>query len=70
MKTYQQKLEMYDAAIDALVAGGVSSYTVAGRTFTKLDLSTLEKLRAYYAAKVQEEKGGFVTFSDMRGGNP
>lgn len=67
MKTPEEKAEMYDRAIDALVAGGVASYTIAGRTFTKLDLEKLERLRNYYAGKAEEAKHGFVTYSDLRG---
>lgn len=69
LKTNQEMAEMYQDAIAKLVAGGVASYTIAGRTFTKLNLAELERGLKYYKDKAIEDAGGgvFVTFSDMRG---
>lgn len=69
LKTNEQMAEMYQDAIAKLVSGGVASYTIAGRTFTKLNLGELEKGFQYYKTKAEEDKNGglFVTFSDLRG---
>lgn len=70
LKSNLQMAEMYQEAIEKLVSGGVASYTIAGRTFTKLNLGELEKAFHYWKgqADAEEGKGGFaVTFSDIRG---
>ncbi len=70
LKTNLEMAEMCQAAIVQLVGGGVSSYTIAGRTFTKLNISDLQRLYEHYkaAAEADEGKGGFaVTFADFRG---
>jgi hypothetical protein len=70
LKSNKEMAEMYQQAISQLVSGGVASYTIAGRTFTKLQLGELEKAFRYYkdAADADEGKGGFVvTLADFRG---
>lgn len=70
LKTNEQMAEMYQDAIAKLVSGGVQSYTIAGRTFTKLQLAELERAFRYYKdlADADNGRGGFVvTLADMRG---
>ena len=70
LKTNAEMAAMYQEAIEKLVAGGVASYTIAGRTFTKLNLGELEKAFHYWKGLADAEAGpgGFaVTFSDIRG---
>ena len=66
-KSYTEMAEMYEAAIVSIVGGKLSSYSIAGRSFTKHDLSTLERLYQYYRQKAKEETFGGVSLSDIRG---
>jgi hypothetical protein len=66
LKTPQEWAELYEAAITAIVSGGVSSYSIAGRTFTKLDLPTLQRLYEYWGQRVEGERNGMVSIADMR----
>lgn len=68
-KTYEARALEYEAAITAIIAGTVSSYSIAGRTFTKHDLNTLEALYKYYRAKAEESTRGNVTYANMRVGH-
>jgi hypothetical protein len=67
-KSYEEKALEYETAISAIVTGQLSSYSIAGRSFTKHDLATLEKLYQYYRSKANEELRGFITLGDMRCG--
>jgi hypothetical protein len=66
LKSYSEMALMYQTAIESIVTGGLSSYSIAGRSFSKNDLSTLERLFQYYKSKAAEQDRGFVTFADMR----
>ncbi|MBW2673917.1 MAG: hypothetical protein JRD89_10970 [Deltaproteobacteria bacterium] len=50
--TNAQMLDMLDTAIEALLTGKLQSYTIANRSYTKLDLDVLMKSRDHYAQKV------------------
>lgn len=69
LKSNSEMAELCQQAIVQLVSGGVSNYTIAGRTFTKLNLSELQKLFDHYkAAADAEARGGvMVTYADLRG---
>lgn len=69
LKSNQEMAELYQMAIEKLVSGGVASYTIAGRTFTRLNLGELEKVFRYYKelADAESGAGGFVTYADFRG---
>ena len=51
-------LTQIDAAIEALLTGGVSSYSIGSRTVTALDLSTLMEQRNILQAQADREAGG------------
>ena len=65
LPTYREKAEAYETAIEAILTGGVSSYSVAGTTFTKLNLEGLERLAQYYRSRAEAESVGFTTVHDM-----
>ncbi len=54
-------LAQIDAAIEALLTGGASSYSIGSRSVTKLDLSQLFEERRMLQKEVQRETSG--TFS-------
>ena len=66
LKTPQEMAEMYQAAVEALVTGGISSYSIGGRSFTLNNLGQLEDLLRYWTSKAAEQSGGFVTYADFR----
>lgn len=51
-------LAQIDAAIEALLTGGASSYSIGSRTVTALDLSTLMEQRNMLQLQVDRESGG------------
>jgi hypothetical protein len=53
-------LELIDAAIEALVTGGASSYSIGSRSVTKLDLDQLFKERRMLQTQVARESGSGV----------
>lgn len=67
LKSAEEWAELYQTAIEKIVAGTVSSYSISGRNFTKHNLSELEDLCRYWTAKAAEAKHGFTTSADMRG---
>lgn len=52
----EQELPLVDAAIRALLAGGVKAYQIQGRAFTKLDLPELLKWRGKLRNEVSLER--------------
>jgi hypothetical protein len=53
MHTDKEMLEKVDAAIERLLAGGVQSATVDGKSCTFHDLAKLRRMRAEYSAKTR-----------------
>jgi hypothetical protein len=51
---YQGILEKLYAAYDALISGGVQSYTIDDRTLTRLDLKALGEQIEEYERKLDE----------------
>jgi hypothetical protein len=58
MATSAELLTLVDAAIEALLTGGASSYSIGNRSVTKLDLPTLFTQRNQLQFQVQRESGG------------
>jgi len=58
MATPASLLAQIDAAIEALLTGGASSYSIGSRTVTALDLSTLFEQRNMLQTQVDRESGG------------
>ena len=57
MATSASLLALIDAAIEALLTGGASSYSIGSRSVTKLDLNTLFEERRMLEIQVQRETG-------------
>ena len=66
MKTAEEWADLYEQALTAIISGGVSSYSIAGRTFTKLDLPTVQRLYDFWAQRVESTRNGIVTVADFR----
>lgn len=66
MKTPEEWAELYENALTAIITGGVSSYSIAGRTFTKLDLPTIQRLYDFWTQRVESSRHGIVTVADFR----
>jgi len=58
MATNASLLAQIEAAIEALLTGGASSYSIGSRTVTALDLDTLLSQRRSLQAEVDRESGG------------
>jgi hypothetical protein len=57
MATATSLLAQIDAAIEALLTGGASSYSIGNRSVTKLDLGDLFEQRRLLQVQVQRESG-------------
>jgi hypothetical protein len=53
-------LAQIETAIEALLTGGASSYSIGARTVTKLDLKSLFEERRLLLAEVQRASGGGI----------
>jgi len=58
MATPASLLAQIDAAIEALLTGGASSYSIGSRTVTALDLNALFEQRNILQSQVDRESGG------------
>ena len=58
MATSASLLAQVEAAIEALLTGGASSYSIGSRSVTKLDLAELFKQRDMLATAARRESGG------------
>lgn len=64
-------LSMVESAIEALLTGGASSYSIGARTVTKLDLSQLmEERRILQQAVERETSGGIFRKAAIRRPSP
>ncbi len=59
---YQARLVQVQAAISAILSGGVQSYRLDGREITKLDLDWLTREEQRLAAKVSRQTRGSGAF--------
>jgi hypothetical protein len=57
MATNASLLSQIDAAIEALLTGGASSYSIGSRTVTALDLATLMEQQRILQTAVDRESG-------------
>jgi len=58
MATYASLLALIDAAIEALLTGGASAYSIGSRSVTKIDLPALMEERRMLVRAVDRESGG------------
>jgi len=58
MASASSLLTQIDTAIEALLTGGASSYSIGSRTVTALDLGTLFEQRRMLQTEVDRESGG------------
>lgn len=66
MATAASLLAQIDAAIEALLTGGASSYSIGARSVTKLDLGQLFEERRLLQAEVARESGGTFRLAKVR----
>lgn len=66
MATSASLLAQIEAAIEALLTGGASSYTIGSRSVTKLDLATLFEERRLLAFQVNRESSGGFRLAKMK----
>lgn len=59
-------LAQIEAAIEALLTGGASSYSIGNRSVTKLDLADLFEQRRLLQAEVQRESYGAFRVAKIR----
>lgn len=60
MASAAQLLTQIDAAIEALLTGGASSYSIGSRSVTKLDLATLFEERRILQSEANRDSGGGI----------
>lgn len=58
MATPASLLAAVESAIEALLTGGASSYSIGNRSVTKLDLEDLFRERRILQAEVERDGGG------------
>jgi hypothetical protein len=58
MATAASLLAQIDSAIEALLTGGASSYSIGARTVTKLDLKDLFNERRLLQTQIERDNGG------------
>lgn len=66
MATYSQLLAAYDTAILNLLSGEHESYSIGGRTVTRLDLADLQEQRDKVAFMANRESGSAVRVAKMQ----
>lgn len=66
MATAQTLLTAIDRAIEALLNGTVSSYSIGSRSVTKLDLGDLFEERRHLLRQVERESGGSIRLAKMQ----
>lgn len=66
MATSTSLLAQIDAAIEALLTGGASSYSIGSRSVTSLDLPTLFEQRRLLQAEVDRESTGIFRLAKMQ----
>lgn len=71
MATAASLLALIDTAIEALITGGHSSYSIGARTVTKLDLPALFAERRMLQQEAQRESsGGILRKASIRRPSP
>lgn len=64
-KPASEWVNLLESAYEALLTGGVSSYSIAGRSFTKHDLATIREELDYWRASAAAETHGIVTIAEQ-----
>lgn len=64
--TAQEELALIDEAIRAILSGGVASYSINGRSLTKLDYRMLVQRKAELEAQIAQQAGGMFVASQFR----
>jgi len=62
----QNLLTQIEAAIEALLTGGHTSYSIGSRSVTKLDLAALMQERRLLKSEVERSAGGSVRLARYR----
>lgn len=57
MVDYAARLALVQAAIEALLSGGMQSYRIEGQEVTRLDLKTLQDEERRLVAKINRQTG-------------
>ena len=65
MATSADLLAQVEAAIEALLVGGASSYSIGQRSVSKLDLGELFKQRNMLQIQVQRESGSAFSLAKI-----
>jgi hypothetical protein len=58
--TTQQLLNEVNEALSALITGGASSYSIQGRTVTKLDVNALLEARDRLTRELERQSGAGI----------
>lgn len=66
MATYTSLLAKIDTAIESLLDGNHESYSLEGRTVTRLDLETLLARRERIAALAARETNGGIRLAKLK----
>lgn len=66
MATASSLLSQIDAAIEALLTGGASSYSIGSRTVTALDLGTLLEQRRLLQVEADRESSGVFRLAKLQ----
>lgn len=66
MATSASLLAQIDTAIEALLTGGASSYSIGARTVTKIDLASLMNERRILQRAVDRETSGMFRLAKMQ----
>lgn len=66
MATSASLLAQIEAAIEALLTGGASSYSIGSRSVTKLDLADLLEQRRLLQTQVDRESNGMFRLAKLR----
>lgn len=66
MATTQSLLTAIESAIEALVTGGASSYSIGNRSVTKLDLGELFAQRKDLQRQLDRENNGVFRLAKLR----
>lgn len=65
MASAAELLTLIDSAIESLLTGGASSYSIGSRTVTKLDLGQLMQERRQLAMQVERESSGMFRLAKL-----
>lgn len=65
MATTASLLAQIEAAIEALLTGGASSYSIGNRSVTKLDLADLLEQRRLLQMDANREAGGSIRLAKI-----